>query len=336
MKNLVFKLIVPLLGVIAMLAFVTWFSPIKQQDAAWLQGTQQYACGNITVHIAPHSENQSCPTGTAKISSYQTAMDIWATGTNPSSYTVHWNWASFWCPTDSASPCVTGGTQTGEHTASLGTTTTAFSQVTSPTGQFTGLACGHYQNDFGFYVTNSSGSKICGISLNNLGFTNNNATWCHSGTCVVPTATPTQPVNTPTATPTLPVNTPTPTPTGVPTATPTPTGAPTATPTEIPTATPTGVNTNSCDNTTQIGSGNNNNCNQNINNNNNNNEQSQSQTQNNNQTVNITLASSGQQQQQQVLAATAPTELPKTGPEAPILFGLLSLIPVGWKLRKLV
>jgi len=40
--------------------------------------------------------------------------------------------------------------------------------------------------------------------------------------------------------------------------------------------------------------------------------------------------------QQSILAAsTAPTALPKTGPIDGVVFGLLSLIPVGLKFRKM-
>jgi hypothetical protein len=344
MKNVIFKLIVPLLGIIAMLGFITLYNPIQQQDAKWLEGAQQYSCdgGKVVVHIDPASENPSCSTGTNSTAThYQTGMNVSATGAT-SDYTIHWGWASYWCQNSSTSPCLDHSVVNASSHA-LSSSFIAYSQDRGATGSFAGQACGVYQNDFGFYVTkNSTNATVCGISLNNLGNTNNNAAWCNTrGTCqaptntpMPPTATPTQPEQ-PTATPTLPEQ-PTATPTQPeqqPTATPTPTGV-------VATATPTGTNTNNCDNTNQSGNNDNNNCNQNNNNNNNennnNNQQQQQQTQNNNQTVNISLGS-GQQQQQQVLAAaTAPTTLPKTGAETPIILGLLSLIPVGWKLRKLV
>ncbi len=158
-----------------------------------------------------------------------------------------------------------------------------------------------------------------------------------SVSCQAPTPTPTtaptpSPTVAPTATPTpTTMPTPTPTPTVAPIATPTPTPAqdcdndgdtagtdeeneecitptPTATPTSVPTPTPTEGPTP----TPVI-----------IVNNTNNNT--------NNNTVNIT-----NNPQQSILAAsTAPTALPKTGPIDGVVFGLLSLIPVGLKFRKM-
>lgn len=348
MKKVIFKLIVPLLGIIAMLGFITFFQPIKQQNAAWVvPHTQHYTCGGVVVYIDPTFESPSCTSGTnSSAASYQSGMRIWATGAT-SDYTIHYNWASFVCPTESSGPCLQHGTALGNTAHNLTQAFTAYSQVRSAISPFTGQACGYYQNDFGFYVQKNSTSQVfCSINLNNLGNTNNNASWCHTGrNCQAPTATPTVPVTPPTATPTVPQQIqhmacqqnacrliPGPganqctqnSECEAPTATPTVTSTPTVTVTEQPTATPT--QPSSCTDT--------NNCNNN--NNNNNNEQSQSQTQNNNQSVNITL-NGGQQQQQQVLAAsTAPTQLPKTGAESDIIFGLLALIPVGWKLRKLV
>lgn len=341
MKSLLFKIILPVLAIIAMLGFVTWFNPIQQQHASWFAGEQHYACGNnLTVVLIPNSDS-SCNTPDG----YQSSVLVKAASGSIGAYHVHWQWNSYWCPTeDPHAPCLSDK-QVSTGVDGLTGNNTAFATAVSPRhqpgGQFAGLACGYYQNDFGFYVTSNDNPNqvICGISLNDLGNTNNNASWCHSNvTCALPTATPTQvpPTNTPVPTATA---TPVPSNTPVPTATPTPTGVPTATPTQpVPTATPGSTNTNNCGNTTQVGvngSNNNNNCNQNNNQNNNNNSQSQSQTQNNNQTVNITLGN-GQQQQQQQQAVLGMTTLPKTGSEGSILFGLLALIPVGWKLRKLV
>lgn len=355
MKNVLLKIVAPLLAIIAMLAFITLYNPVKESQAAWLEGTQHYACGPwLTVQLIPNTETCN-GSNNGNISSYQSSIIVKASAGNQGAYAVHWKWASYFCPTeDPHAPCLqhevdsTGvGGLTGNNTAFV----TAYSPINRPSGQFAGLTCGYYQNDFAFYVTNNNNPSqiICGISLNNPGAHNQNASWCHTGvTCAVPTPTNSP---TPTASPT-PTNSPTPTatvtpgqiqhqtcqnnacrlvpgpgqntcsqdsdcegPTPTPTATPTPTGMPTATPT------PGSSCTGDCDN--------------NNNNNNNQQNQDQNQTQNNDQTVNITL--NGSQQQQQVLgASTAPTQLPSTGAESDVLFGLLALIPVGWKIRKLI
>ncbi len=134
-----------------------------------------------------------------------------------------------------------------------------------------------------------------------------------SVTCQAPTPTPTTaPTPTPTVAPTAtPTPTSTPTPTVAPTATPTPTSAPTPSVTPTDTPTPTAAPTEAPTPTPVIV----------INNTNNN---------TNNNTVNVTVP------QQAILAAsTTPTALPKTGPVDGVLFGLLTLIPVGLKFRKM-
>ena len=336
MKNVLVKIVLPLAAIVTMLGGLMWLSPIQSQQAAWqVPHTQSYPCGGITVNVALGSATTCDSNGyNHSMTSYNASVDISATGSNLSSYTIHSGWNAFWCSTeDPHAPCLSNEVaRTNTFTAS-GNTVTVSAPTMSPQGQYAGLACGYYQDDFGFYVTNSSGQTVCNanINLSNLGSTNNNASWCHTGTtCSVPTPTSTP---TPRLTPT---STPTPGITITPTATPTPTDCdgdydnspesdcvtPTATttPTNAPTATPTPV------------SGNNNctgdSCN-------NNQQQQQQQTQNNNQTVNITLGNQ-QQQQQEVLAATAPTQLPSTGAGSDVVFGLLALIPVGWKIRKLI
>lgn len=168
--------------------------------------------------------------------------------------------------------------------------------------------------------------------------------------CQPPTPTPTpRPTSTPTPTP-RPTNTPTPRPTNTPTptpkpsATPTPTNAPTATPTPttMPTATPTEtpVPTQA---TIAVAT--------NVNQTNGSNTATQNQNDNNNNTNNINITNNNtssavvEAQVEQatptptpeevtVQPAPKPTELPKTGAETDVLFGLISLIPAGLKLRK--
>ncbi len=371
MKKVFFQIVLPLLGIAGILGFITLYKPvtIKQQQAAWqVNDIQTYPCGQyLKVQLIP-SYAPACDSNgyNSSLTSYQTSVQVKALNDasfqSHGQYHVHWKWASYWCSTeDPHAPCIaSNASATTEKDGDDGLTgnnsifVTAESRNIQPTGQFAGLACGYYQTDFAFYVTdNNTNQTVCGISINDPASNNQNAAWCHTGTtCTVPPATPTTGVTvTPTVTPTTGVTvTPTATPTSTPDCdgdtdtsdpsedqectTPTPTATPT--PTGIPTATPTSVSNNNCDDETQVatnGSNNNSNCNQN--NNNNNNNQSQSQTQNNNQTVNITLGN-GQQQQQQVLAATAPTQLPSTGAGSDVLFGLLALVPVGWKIRKLV
>ena len=236
----------------------------------WCEGNQHYTCdnGGIIVYINPVAN-----TCTSTITSFQSAMDISAGGTNKGAYTIHWGWLSNVCTsggicdqtngTDKMTPV--SGTLSGS------SSTRAQSAHTSPPSPFTGQACGIYQNDFGFYVTrNSDGHQVCGISLGaNLNITNNNATWCSVKACTLATPTPTHapsptpsrpPTATPTggitATPTIPIDTPTDTP--APTASPsaTPTIPPTLTPTGTltPTATPTVTPTNNPTNTPPPGS----------------------------------------------------------------------------------
>ena len=256
--------------IIALLPILLW--QVKQQqtinqNAAFIKGQQQYPCNDIVVYITPDT-NDNCSTGTnPQLTSYQSTILISATGANKSKYTVHWKWAQFWCNSAATNgACLDGESDTSEQSGNLGNTITASSQRRQASGSFAGQACGFYQNDFGFYVTNSSGQWVCGIStMKDLKNTNNNAAFCHTtNVCSGPTPTPTIPQDTPTPTipedsptPTLPVDSPTPTltidtPTPTipqdtpnPSATPTPTSNPTDTPTpttpDQPTDTPTTV-----------------------------------------------------------------------------------------------
>lgn len=225
------------------------------QNAAFLKGQQHYACGEITVYLTPDSKD-ACSTGTNKqLTSYQTNIFISATGTNKDKYTVHWKWAQFWCNSDATTgSCLDNETQTSEQTANLGgDPIPAQSADRSPIAPFTGQACGAYQYDFGFYVTDNSGKWICGLStMKDLGNTNNNASFCHTTNKCSP---PTTPTNTPTDSPTpgvtiTPTDSPTPDITITPTDTVTPTDTPTPpitgvtdtpTPTNQPSDTPTTI-----------------------------------------------------------------------------------------------
>lgn len=330
MKNVIFKLIVPLLGIVAMLAFVTFFNPVKQQNAAIVGNNGNLACGGAgTINL---SFSDSCPTGVASLSSYQPSVTFSLNNSNRSNYFIDWAWKGFFCTAGNPAKCVPGAqgnpSSAMSSTDSHGDHQSLSSSVTGNTvmpskGQFAGQVCGAWQYDMEFAVYHYNGSNRvydCAYGVQDPINSPGSALYCHTNnTCSVPpTATPTVPVAT--ATPTVPVAT----------ATPTNSPTPTATTTPVPpTATATPANTNNCGDNNQSGNNDNNNCN----NNNNNNQQQQQQTQNNNQTVNISLGAGQQQQQQQVLGMTT---LPKTGAEGDILFGLLALIPVGWKLRKLV
>lgn len=235
--------IVILLLILALLPVLLW--QVKQQqvinqNAAFLEGQQHYACNDITVYLTPGT-NDTCSSGTnASLTSYQTTMYISATGSNKGKYTVHWKWAQFWCNSAATTgACTDNGTEMSEQSANLGSTVTAASATTRPISPYTGQACGAYQFDFGFYVTDSSGKWVCGLStMKDLANTNNNASFCHTGkTCTSTTPTPTV---TPSPTPEItitPTDSPTPgltiTPTDTPTDTPTP--GLTVTPTDTPT-----------------------------------------------------------------------------------------------------
>ena len=300
------------LVVVAALAYLNFVAIPKPQktQAAWFEGQQHYACGPyLTVLLTPNSETCN-GSNTGNIGSYQSSIKVTAAAGSQGAYAVHWKWASYFCPTENPSaPCLqnekdSSGVNglTGDNKAFV----TAYSPVNAPSGQYAGQVCGYYQNDFAFYVTNNNNPNqiICGISLNNPGTLNNNASWCHTGkSCTVPTPTPTvTPTPTPTVTPTAtPTPSVTPTPTVTPTVTPTPTVVP-----PTPTPTPFGC-TSDCNNTT----------------------------------VNVTQTQSQQQQQQQavlaasVAPASSATQLPSTGAGADVLFGLIGLLPIGFKLRKL-
>lgn len=243
-------------------------APVKTSEAAWWAAGQDmhYQCGpNLRVILHPLNDN--CPTGFSSISSYHSSMVLYAQNDSAfhstGSYTVKWGVASYWCPTDNfTATCLqnlneNGGVHTGSLTGNNSSTVT-LTGGTSSSGQFAGQACGHFQNDFGFYLydNNHPSTVLCTaiypLNVADLGNTNNDASWCHTGrTCTPPTPTPTRvptatptPTKVPTATP-YPTKTPTPTPYATKTPTPTPyvTNTPTPTPyaTNTPTMTPTGT-----------------------------------------------------------------------------------------------
>lgn len=335
----------------------------------WCEGNQQYTYdnGGIIVYINP--QQNSC---SSRTTSFSASMNVSGGGTNPGGYTIHWGWLNNFCTAPGQCDNSNSSDTTGMATGSLSgnSSTTATSASLSPSGSFAGLACGDYQADFGFYVIrNRDRANVGGISLGDLNNTNNNATWCNTGnTCNPPTATPT-PTNTPTPTSTpTPTNTPTPTVTPGPTATPTPPVdcdgdqdasdpaedqecAPTSTPT--PTVTPTGTITPTQTPTPTMTPVPGEDCDEDFDN-------SNPSTDCPNATpttpvVNICTGDSCKveictgdsckvsictgnscQPQQQVLGASTPTQLPSTGAESDVLFGLLALVPVAWKIRKLV
>ena len=274
LKNSKFLSLLVLAFILIMLPLV--LLQVKQQQrlsqhAAWyVNRTQHYYCnsslsvdlllgginGNYNV-----SESPDCSSGTnTSATSFQSSMVIQASKGSIGSYTVHWMWAQFWCSNNQTSPCLQNGiptSGTGALSPSGSNTPAVIAQsaVKGASSPYAGQACGVYQNDFGFYITNNNDpnhTHLCSsvsLSVSSLGQTNNNASWCNIGkTCAGPTATPTPtkpPTPTPTVTPTgLPTNTPTVTPTSIPTNTPTPTlpiNTPTNTPAYTPTLTPTGT-----------------------------------------------------------------------------------------------
>lgn len=323
MKNLFFKVILPLLGIAGILGFITILSPITSQQAA------KFSPVNGNNFSITANENTSCPDGKVNnVSSYGGSFTV--TNNKAYSQSLHVIVHRFFCPQGAVGDCEQNDHPIDEGSVSFAANQTkTFNADSLSVGnfmsQYNGLACGSFQSDVEF------------VGFNNYKF--QSAIWCHTNTtCQAPTATPT-PTATATPTPTAGVTT-TPTPTAGVTETPTPT--PTG---EQPTATPTpGGNTNNCGDNNQSGNNNNNDCNQQNQNQNQNQNQSQNNNQtiennaNNSNTVNITLnGGQGQQQQQQVLGSTsAPKQLPSTGAESDILFGLVGLIPLGWKIRKLI
>lgn len=239
------------------------------QHAAWVvPQTQTYYCNSaLTVTLAlggiggnySVAESPDCSSGFNKVSSFQSSVIIKQKSGSVGAYAVHWMWAQFWCQNPNASPCLDNGSGQ-EHVVGLDTaqnpTIVAQSDVRQANAPYTGQACGVYQNDFGFYITDNSDpnkTHLCTtnivLSTSGLGNRNDNASWCNTQTqCIVqstPTPTPTHiptPTDTPipSATPTVP---PSDTPTIIPSDTPTETPTPglTITPTDTPTMTPTGT-----------------------------------------------------------------------------------------------
>lgn len=233
-------------------------------------GPRTYPCGGFTISL--HTvETPDCTNSSGTIShlgSYQVSNLISGA---PTGYTLKYNWAKWFCPTENASaPCDANASGSNEILQSSSATfdangsAWAVAAARGPTGSFT--SCGYYQFDFDFQVLNTSGAVVCswpGMYPSDPTNSNSDYSFCHSGTtCQVvntPTPTLTPPVDTPTDTPTPPTDTPTPgvtvtdtptpgltiTPTDTPgpgpSDTPTPTGNPTTTPTtpNQPTVTPT-------------------------------------------------------------------------------------------------
>lgn len=316
--------------------------------------TQHYSCRTAFITVSPNGESPSCPTGTSSspdLSHYTSTITVTIKGTGH--YKLFWGAAAFWCQHPNTPSChdVLSGTTASNMDVNLDNGSQTINVPVTGVSS-TGTACGNFQNDFGIYLADEQGNRItdagCPIAFTGnvsvLWQNNNMASFCNSSlTCVSPTPTAMpSPVNTPTPTqiplptstvaptvtpvPTItvaltqtpaptgaptPMSTPVPSETQVPTVTPTPTSVPVSTP--IPTTTPTSSSTNT---------------------NNNNNTQSQSQTQNNNQSVNVTLASTASSQQVLASTTSTPSQLPSTGVPIQNVAFLISLLPVGLKLRK--
>lgn len=250
-KILVVILVLFLLVVIPV---TIWFGVQQQTNtqnhAAFLNPNQKtYPCGSsLSVIVIPVSENKCSD------NAYQSVVQVKAAPGSKGAYQVHWKWSSYWCTdagTGNPTPKCKDTTyyqETNSTSSTQGLTgnNAAFVTASSPVGQskgpYAGQVCGHFQNDFAFYVTpNDSPSTIlCGISgdaFKNPGLINQtNATSC--STNVACTQTSPTPTNTPTPSATdTPTITDTPTPTVI-TDTPTPTeitptdtpGGPTSTP----------------------------------------------------------------------------------------------------------
>ncbi len=282
------------------------------------------SCNNI-IQVTT-SENPSCDSSiNSSMTSYSTTYHVQSLTSNP--YTLQWNKESWYCtdpfPHDgtdkSRLACLKSPVTSAGSTSLPGNRST---DVVIP-GHFDQAACGSLQTDLSFKVIDNNNNMVCTYGTPDFTF---GFSFCSTGkTCGQPT--PTQTTSKPTLTPTCtttPRKKPTPTsttsvtPTGSLTATATPTsGAPTPTPTSGPTSTPTPtgqpIPTQSGPTLTP---------------------------QPTNENLIINVSQSQQQQQQLVLAATvapAPqtTQLPSTGGGADVFFTLLSLIPIGIKLKKL-
>jgi hypothetical protein len=181
------------------------------QHAAWsVPQTQTYFCNNnLSVNLIISNENPSCPTGYIRdgsLKSFQSSVILQASSNSTGEYTVFWDWAQFWCPVeDQHLPCTQNSSDHPKNSGLTGhgggaDTLILTSDVKTPASPFNGLACGYYQNDFGFYIVDhndSTQAHLCShnivLDTSHLQNTNNNASWCHTGvvSCAVPGGTPT-------------------------------------------------------------------------------------------------------------------------------------------------
>lgn len=268
LKNPQFWGLVSLGFALIMIPIIVYVALPKQQEvrqhAAFYTGQQQYYCApHLGVILNVGGEQPPCSNGVnPNAATYQSTVAIAPQSWSSGQYKIHWMWAQYWCADPNTSPCLdhfSGAEHVVDFNAGSGQTVTMQSDARGPVG-FPPQACGVYQNDFGFYITDNSDSSqkhLCTnvVLDNSLGTTNNNAAWCKTGnSCNVPptntpipppTNTPIPPTNTPvpTGTPVPPTDTPgvtiTPTDTPPPGTTPTDTPTPTVTPTPPPGSTPT-------------------------------------------------------------------------------------------------
>lgn len=334
----------------AVLAFVAYSLPVSsssartyQQDKGFL--AQEFPAGNPKVIKVVDLESPSCSSGTvSSLAGYKAGASFSVEDTVP--YQIHVNWASYYCSNMTSGSCTQNPTSTSTQVITVNPGEWKEVWGNPNTAALSSATCGMIQTDMSFEaykynkVKNSWDFAFAQGDMSNPGSSNATYTYCSTGkVCSAPHTTPT-------ATPTQSV-TPTTTPTSTPTTT--PTSTPTITPTTTPGTTPSVTPTQGCDGTTQIGINNNSNCNSSSSSSNSSsssssNSSSSSSSSSSTGDININIsvpAQQQQQQQQQVLAATvAPStstsQLPKTGAGAEVLFGLLSLIPAGIKLRKLV
>ncbi len=242
------------------LAVILLQQPTKISQNASFSGDQFDTCGNIKISFVetpPACLNGATAPGMTTHSSQITATLIKTIGSG-NHIQLDWNGISYWCPTHASlsnSSCFLNPVPLNGQCTLTDTnkSCTMALKPHSPSGQYAGLACGYYQDDYAFnYHSGSFGGTGCHWGSYN--FTADNAPggalYCNAGDCHINnTPTPT-PFSTSTPTPPLtdtptPILTPTDTPTPIltPTDTPilTPTDTPTPGPSETPTDTPTGT-----------------------------------------------------------------------------------------------
>ncbi|MDE2590186.1 MAG: hypothetical protein KGL95_11065, partial [Patescibacteria group bacterium] len=138
----------------------------QQRASFFINHEQYYYCNSaMGVYLDPGQETPDCTSGLTNTSSFKASFVIRAAPNTYGAYAIHYLWAQFWCPTAHAGGCALNGTGTPQTIGIEGshgtqTAVTVYSDVRSPTPNFSGQACGTYQYDFAFYLTDNTNPNV--------------------------------------------------------------------------------------------------------------------------------------------------------------------------------